>query len=168
MYQAVLHLSLLSTILVLLQKCTYSHLYLSIDSMKWIPEIVVYILLRLYLLLASVSSGTASITLLRIYLLLASVSSYTASINVIDNLGFPAKMYIFTTVLINCFKELYCWEGFLHSTAFIPAISICMKLYWIYHLNRSSCFSGKSVHVHTCTYQRIGELSTFYCVYTWC
>ena len=137
---SVLHLSLVSIILLLLQKCTSSHLYLSTASKNFIGEIFVYILLRLYLLLASVSSvlhlslvsiillllqkctcshlylSTASkncigeifvYILLRLYLLLASVSSCTASIIGIDHLASPAKVYMFTPVLINCFKELY-------------------------------------------------------------
>ena len=155
MYQAVLHLSLLSTILVLLQKCTSSQLYLSTASKNCITEKVFYILLPLYLMLASVPSCTTSI-----------IGT--------DHLVSLKKMYFFTPVFINSFSELDSWDSCLHSTDFVPDVSICMKLYCIDHWYGPSCFSCKSVHLHTCTYQLlqrtvlVREMSTFYCVYTRC
>ena len=134
MYKAVLHLSLVSIIFLLLQKCTSSQMYLSTASKNCIAEKVFYILLRLYLLLVSVSSCTTSIFY-------------------IDHFASLTNVYTFTPVLTNCFKELYWWDSCLHSTAFIPAVSICIKLYCIYHCHRSSCFSCKSVYLHACTYQ---------------
>ena len=152
-----------------LQKCISSHLYLSNVSKNCIGEIVVYILLPLYLLLASVSSCTASIV-------------------GIDHLDFSAKVYIFTPLLINSFNELDWWDSCLHSTAFIPDDIICIKEDFIYHWYRPPCFPCKSVHLHTCTVSTaskncIGEIvvyillrlylmlasvsSCMYCIYHW-